>query len=99
MVYKWGITDGRGESRAAHRAAGDVREPRCFGVIEVTKELHQLIRDLERSVMALEHATDRDEIEDLYGVLAFHRLFLYEYLEDIERMAGVNAPTTFLRFT
>ena len=77
------------------------REPKVFDVITVTADLHYMVRDVEKRAIAVMEARCSEELEDAYGCLSFSRKFLYEYLEELERMAEIcpNIPRTYLRFT
>ena len=83
------------------------REPKCFSTIKVTNDLHKMVRALEEAAVAAALAdlsTTMDHLvrkEDTYIFLSYARKFLYEYLEELERMAEVDPPDgwTHLRFT
>ena len=74
--------------------------PKTFNLIKVSEDLHRMVRDVEQRAIAVMLADD-DEIDDTYGCLSFSRKFLYEYLEELERLAEVDPPEgwTHLRFT
>lgn len=66
----------------------------------ISQDLHDMIFELEEAVMDyVDPSSDRDKT-DRYTVLCYQRKFLYEYLSEIEREAGVlsSAPTTLVRF-
>lgn len=75
-------------------------ESRVFNLITVTEDLHRMVRDVEQRAIAVMLA-GADEVDDAYGCLSFSRKFLYEYLEDLERLAEVDPDIrrTHLRFT
>lgn len=60
-----------------------------------------MVRDVEQRAVAVMLAGDGDDIDDAYGCLSFSRKFLYEYLEELERLAEIDSdvPRTSLRFT
>lgn len=70
-----------------------------FCTIRVSGDLHRMVRDVEMRVRVCENATP-EELPEAYACLCFSRKFLYEYLEDIERLAEVDPPDgwTHLRF-
>lgn len=75
-------------------------ESRVFNLITVTEDLHRMVRDVEQRAIAVMLA-GADEVDDAYACLSFSRKFLYEYLEDLERLAEVDPDIrrTHLRFT
>lgn len=78
-----------------------MKESKTFETIVVTADLHYMIRDVENRAIEVMRAEGSAEIEDAYTCLSFSRKFLYEYLDDLERLAEIcpDAKRTHLRFT
>lgn len=72
-----------------------------FYTIEVTDDLHRMIRHLERNAVAYTLAKTEREAADAYTIMSYNRKELYEYLENLERIAEVSPhiERTHLRFT
>ena len=76
-------------------------EPKVFQVISVTEDVHYMLRDVEEKAIDVMLAECGEDVEEAYACLSYSRKFLYEYIEDLERLAEVcpNIPRTYLRFT
>ncbi len=74
---------------------------RDYRTIEVTADLHYMVRDVESRAIEVMLAENSEEVEEAYSCLSFSRKFLYEYLEELERLAEIcpNIKRTHLRFT
>lgn len=83
------------------------KEPKVFPTIKVSVDLHKMVRAVEQAAVAVvtaEGSTALDhlkKVEEAYAILSYARKFLYEYLEDLERLAEIEPSDgwTQLRFT
>jgi hypothetical protein len=73
---------------------------KAFSTITLSEDLHRMVRAVEQAAIVVAMARPED-MPEAYGCLSYSRKFLYEYLEDLERLAEVEPPggLTHLRFT
>lgn len=68
-----------------------------FRVLMVTKEVHELIQDLEQAWMKMNAAMSKEEVEAAYENLSHRRRDLYDHIEQAERCTAWPRTVT-LRF-